>query len=180
MQEDLRHVHQHHHDHARAGVVVQRPQEPAQRLLVVEVQQALVRLVGRGHVDQRQADAGEDLDQREASATRCRRRTTSPSARRSPRGTGCRIIGSSVSLKPSRGVEPVADRFAASSFMTAFLVAFTPCSVERVLQRRIVRRLDLAAGPSSHAPHAVEQAARRRAGGVLAVRRSRRRRGRGT
>ena len=32
VQEDLGHVHQHQHDHARPGVVVQRPQEPAQRL----------------------------------------------------------------------------------------------------------------------------------------------------
>ena len=62
VQEDLGHVGQHHHDHARPGVVVQRPQEPAERLLVVQVEQALVRLVGGRHVDQRQADAGDDLD----------------------------------------------------------------------------------------------------------------------
>ncbi len=65
MQEDLRHVDEHHDDHAGAGVVVERPQEPAERLLVIEVEQAVVGLVGGRHVDERQADAGDDLQAEE-------------------------------------------------------------------------------------------------------------------
>ena len=41
VQEDLGHVDHDHHDHGRAGPVVQRSQEPAERLLVVQVDQAL-------------------------------------------------------------------------------------------------------------------------------------------
>ena len=61
VQEDLGHVRQDHDDHARPGVVVQCPQEPAQRLLVVQVKQTLIGLIGGRHVDQRQADSGDDL-----------------------------------------------------------------------------------------------------------------------
>ncbi len=65
MQKDLRRVHQDQDDHARAGVVVQRPQEPAERLVVIQVQQAVICLGGRRHVDQGEADAGEDLNDEE-------------------------------------------------------------------------------------------------------------------
>ena len=108
VQEDLGHVHQHQHDHARPGVVVQRPQEPAQRHVIVESEQAVVRLVGGRHVEQGQADPGEDLDEEQGHATRCRRRTTSPSARPPPGGWGARSIGSRVSRSLQPGVEPVA------------------------------------------------------------------------
>ena len=43
VQKHLRHVDQQHHDHAGPGIVVQRPQKPTERLLIVQEQQALVR-----------------------------------------------------------------------------------------------------------------------------------------
>jgi len=66
VQKNLRHVGQEQNDHAGPGVVVKRAQEPAERLLVVEEEKALVRLVGGGHIDQRRADTGDDLNQNES------------------------------------------------------------------------------------------------------------------
>src|SRR3989442_15728765 len=43
---------------------MQRTQEPAQRLLIIQVLQAGVRLVGRGNVDEGQANAGHDLQEK--------------------------------------------------------------------------------------------------------------------
>src|SRR5438093_13300605 len=41
---------------------MQRTQEPAQRLLIIQILQTGIRLVGRGHVDEGQTDAGHDLN----------------------------------------------------------------------------------------------------------------------
>src|SRR5262245_23516096 len=43
---------------------MQRPQEPAQGLLIVQVLQAGIRLVGRRDVDEGQTDAGYDLNEK--------------------------------------------------------------------------------------------------------------------
>ena len=101
VQKNLRHMHQQHHDHAGAGVIMQRSQKPAQRLLVIQKQQALIGFVGRGHVDQRQADAGNNLDQNSVSDAlpKTYHQPIGPSI---ARGTGCRIIGRKVSRKPMR------------------------------------------------------------------------------
>ena len=66
VQEDLRHMHHHHDDHRRSGPVVQRTQEPTERLLIIQVDQALISLVGRRHVHERQTDSGQDLDQEQS------------------------------------------------------------------------------------------------------------------
>ena len=65
VQEDLRHVNQDHDDHAGPRVVVQGPQKPAERMVVVQIQQAFVGLVRGGHEDERQTDTREDLDDEE-------------------------------------------------------------------------------------------------------------------
>ena len=65
VQKDLSHVRQHHYHHAGARIVVQRPQEPAQRLRIVQIEQAVIRLVGGRYVHEGQADAGEDLNDQE-------------------------------------------------------------------------------------------------------------------
>ncbi len=61
----LRHVDEHEGDHEVGAPAVHRPQEPAQRLLGVEDEQAPPGLVGRRHVDEREADAGDDLNEEE-------------------------------------------------------------------------------------------------------------------
>ncbi len=61
MQKDLRHVNQHQHDHPGACVIMQRPQKPTERLLVVQIEQALIRSIRRRNVNQSQPDAGQDL-----------------------------------------------------------------------------------------------------------------------
>src|SRR5262249_664566 len=43
---------------------MQRPQEPAQGLLIIEILQTGIRLVGRRHVDEGQTDAGHDLNEK--------------------------------------------------------------------------------------------------------------------
>ena len=64
-QEDLDHVERHHGDHAVRAPEVHRAQEPPERRLVVQVEQALVRLVGRRDVHEGQADARGDLQDEE-------------------------------------------------------------------------------------------------------------------
>ena len=59
------------HDHAGTGVVVQRAQKPAERLLVIEIKQTLIGAIRRRHVYQCETDAGENLhgQQGDGSAT---------------------------------------------------------------------------------------------------------------
>ena len=61
-EEHLRHVDAHHGDHEVRAPAVHRAQVPAERLLVVQHLEALPGAGGRGHVDRRQADAGDHLD----------------------------------------------------------------------------------------------------------------------
>ena len=64
-QEDLDHVERHHGHHRVRAPEVHRPQVPSERRLVVEVKETLVRLVGRWHVDEGQADSRRDLENEE-------------------------------------------------------------------------------------------------------------------
>src|SRR5262249_55673727 len=63
-QEHLRHVHSHDGHHEIGAPVMQRAQEPAQGLLIVQVLQTGIRLVGRRDVDEGQTDAGHDLNEK--------------------------------------------------------------------------------------------------------------------
>ena len=163
VQKDLRHVHHDHDDHGRPGPVVQRTQEPAERLLIVEIHQALIGLVGGRHVDHRQTDSGQDLEHQQRHRARCRRRTTSPSVRR-------RRAESDASASAPR-----CSRRARGGLRTR-----SSTSLHRGPSR--LRRLDPACSatwanagawtsrlPVLDPPDAVEQAARRRSGGALAV-----------
>src|SRR6185312_16866160 len=71
-----------------------------------------------------------------------------------PRGIGCRSTGNRLSLKLSR-----TSNQRPSDFRMFFMAAFLSGFVERVLQRRIVGRLDFEL-PGAHAPDAMEQPAR--------------------
>ncbi len=60
-QRHLHHVDQHNGDHEVRSPAVHAAQEPAQGYAVVQVLQAVPGFPGGGNVDQRQHDAGEDL-----------------------------------------------------------------------------------------------------------------------
>ena len=60
-QRHLHHMDQHNGDHEVRSPAVYGAQEPAQGYAVVQVLQAVPGFAGRGNVDQRQHDAGEDL-----------------------------------------------------------------------------------------------------------------------
>ena len=64
-QKHLRHVDEDNGDHEVRSPAVQRAQEPAQRNLVIQNVEAVPRLARRRHIDQRQQNAGDDL-QKEA------------------------------------------------------------------------------------------------------------------
>ena len=64
-EEDLQHVQRHHEDHPIGAPEMDGAQIRAERRLIVQVLKALVRLVGRGDVHERQADAGGDLKREE-------------------------------------------------------------------------------------------------------------------
>ena len=64
-EEHLHHVDEHQRDHEVGAPPVHRAQKPAERLLGVEDARGSVGLVGRRHVDERQADPGHDLQHEE-------------------------------------------------------------------------------------------------------------------
>src|SRR5262249_37770167 len=86
-QEHLDHVQRHDGDHRIRAPEMQRAQEPAERSLEVQIEQALIRAVGRGDVDERETDARRDLqhEQRERRAAE-----DVPPARRAARH---RVVG---------------------------------------------------------------------------------------
>src|SRR5262249_12702104 len=63
-QEHLRHVHGHDGYHEIGAPVMQRPQKPAKGLLIIQVLQTGIRLIGRRDVDEGQTDAGHDLNEK--------------------------------------------------------------------------------------------------------------------
>ena len=71
-EEYLRHVDENDGDHEVRSPAVQRTQKPAERNLMVQNVEAVPRLARGGNVDQRQKNAGEDLqkEQRESSAAK--------------------------------------------------------------------------------------------------------------
>ena len=105
-QEHLHHVDEHDRDHEVRAPAVQRAEEPAERDLVVQGLQAAPGLVRRRHVDERQADAGHELqaedDQRGAAEDV---RTSS----RVLRGTGCSAASRIGAAELQALVEPGAD-----------------------------------------------------------------------
>ena len=64
-EEDLQHVQRHHEHHPVGAPEMDGAQIRAERRLIVQVLKALVGLVGRGDVHERQADAGGDLKREE-------------------------------------------------------------------------------------------------------------------
>ena len=64
-EKDLDHVQRHDRDHRVGAPEMDRAQEPTERCLVVEIEQALIGAFGRGHVDESQADARRDLQHEE-------------------------------------------------------------------------------------------------------------------
>ena len=58
---DLRHVDQHNRDHEVRAPAMHRPQKPAQSDVVVKKLEAIPGFAGRRNVDQREQNAGDDL-----------------------------------------------------------------------------------------------------------------------
>ena len=177
-EEHLHHVEQDDRDHEVRAPAVQRAQEPAERLLVVEALEAAPRLVGRRHVDERQADAGHDLqdEQRPALAlpntyapARGVARARDASAASRIGAASCRRSSNQSSDRAGSGARRSRARRPRDRCRHATLVPSVGISPPRIQSSAV---LDLVV--------VLEQPARRRARGARAVARSRRRRGTGT
>src|SRR6476659_5765137 len=83
------------------------------------------------------------------------------------RGTGCRIIGISVSLNPRRTSHQWPIFLSQLNMCGAFSAARRACR-QRILQRRVMRSLDLELSILD-APIAVKQSSRRRTGSALTI-----------
>ena len=178
VQEDLGQMRQDQDHHARAGVVVQGAEEPAQRLLVIQKQQAFIGLVGGRHVHQRQADPGDNLDHEERE--RGAAENVPPALRPCDRlrdgvaqhGAQTRAGSSGRRTTPPEHAATVSSRPPVHLSLwerSRMQETLHPLSLhQRVLQGRVMRRLDLQPAVA-HPPGAVEQAAGRGARGTVAV-----------
>ena len=151
-------------DHEVRAPAVHGAQEPAERLLVVEGLQAVPGLVGRRHVDEREADAGDDLEHEE------RQRGAAedvPPARRAARhADASAAVADRRAPSCSRCVEPVARPRGSGARRAPSACERSPSAPPSVgICRRWIAELavlDLVV--------VLEEAARRRAGGARAVR----------
>ena len=101
----LAHVDEHHRDHEVGTPAMHAAQEPSQGDTVVEILQAVPGFACRGNIDQRQHDAGENLEDEESQSSAAE---DVPPARRFARDfVRGRLADRTADLKPL--LEPVPD-----------------------------------------------------------------------
>src|SRR5208283_3041488 len=105
-QEDLDHVDEHQGDHEVGAPAVQRAQIPSERLLVVEIYQAVPGAIGSGRVDRREADSGDYLQDEDDQS---RAAEDVPPARGAARHGMSGDVGDGLTELQTR-VEPSTDR----------------------------------------------------------------------
>ena len=112
-QKHLAHVDEHDGDHEVGAPAVYRAQEPSQRDVVIQILQAVPGFGGGGHIDQRQHDAGDHLQDEDGQ--RGAAEDVPPARRLARHRMRHRIADRAADLQPP--LEPVAD--AASALTSA-------------------------------------------------------------